>query len=117
MSDVPERLRDYRINSTNIKHKMNLWDSTADYVEKIESEKNELKSQIKKLKSVIEYNRIPLLQYASLRNKFQKMTDDILGRNYYNMGMDVYECDQNCCEDITYKANKTILKKIMEIFW
>ena len=62
-------------------------------------------------KSFYKENRIALLQYKSLRKNFAKMVRDILGNNYYNLAMDVYECDRGCCEDITYKFNS--LKK----FW
>jgi len=51
-------------------------------------------------KDFYENNRISILQYNSLRKHFQSMITTILGENYYNMGMDVYECDRMCCEDI-----------------
>ena len=57
-------------------------------------------------------NRIRLLQYESLRSNFQKMVEDVLGKDYYNMGMDVYECDRICCEDITRRANMTALERL-----
>lgn len=47
--------------------------------------------------------RISLLQYDNLRKHFQMMVDEILGENYYNMAMDVYDCDRICCEDIIRK--------------
>jgi len=52
-------------------------------------------------KDFYDENRVKLLQYESLRTNFNKMIDDILGEKYYNMAMDVYECDRICCEDIT----------------
>ncbi len=55
-------------------------------------------------KSFYDENRISLLQYKSLRKNFQKMVSAVLGNDYYNMAMDVYESDKQCCEDITYKA-------------
>lgn len=57
-------------------------------------------------------NRVALLQYESLRKNFHQMVNDVLGDDYYNMAMDVYDCDKICCEDITRKANKTILDKL-----
>lgn len=62
-------------------------------------------------------NRISLLQYESLRSNFSKMVDDVLGEDYYNLAMDVYECDRVCCEDITNKAKskgffRSLLKKL-----
>lgn len=55
-------------------------------------------------KNFYDENRISLLQYASLRKNFSKMVDDVLGKDYYNMAMDVYDSDKCCCEDITRKA-------------
>lgn len=55
-------------------------------------------------KSFYDENRVRILQYNSLRKNFQKMVDDVLGNDYYNMEMDVYECDRVCCEDITRKV-------------
>jgi len=67
----------------------------------------------KELARVQEIDRIRLLQYESLRNHFSTMVKDVLGKNYYNMGMDVYECDRLCCEDITRKANSTWIEKLV----
>ena len=63
-------------------------------------------------KAFYEENRIALLQYKSLRINFDKMVADVLGSGYYNMGMDVYTCDELACNDITQKANRTILQRI-----
>ncbi len=57
-------------------------------------------------KKFYDENRVAILQYKSLRENFQKMVGDVLGEDYYNMGMDVYEADRICCEDITNKATK-----------
>lgn len=59
-----------------------------------------------------EENRVALLQYKSLRENFDRMVDTVLGKNYYNMGMDVYTCDKICCEDISLKANRTWLERL-----
>lgn len=64
----------------------------------------------------IEANRVALLQYESLRKNFQKMVDDVLGEDYYNMAMDVYDSDRICCEHITRKANRTIIERLFDIF-
>ena len=55
-------------------------------------------------KQFYDENRVRMLQYDSLRKNFKKMVRDILGSDYYNMGMDVYVCDEICCEDITSKV-------------
>ena len=57
-------------------------------------------------------NIVPLLQYESLRKNFSKLVDDVMGDDYYNMAMDVYDADRICCEDITRKANMTILQRL-----
>ena len=44
--------------------------------------------------------RIRLLQYDNLRKLFSQLIDDVLGTNYYNMGMDVYTCDELTCKDL-----------------
>lgn len=62
-------------------------------------------------KQFYDENRVKLLQYDSLRKNFHKMVDDVLGKDYYNMAMDVYDCDKECCEDITRKATG-FLKRI-----
>jgi len=55
-------------------------------------------------KEFYDKNRIPILQYESLRKNFQKMINEVLGDDYYNYEMDVYECDRQCCEDITRRS-------------
>ena len=49
-------------------------------------------------------NRVSLLQYDSLRVNFNKMVTDVLGKDYYNTAMDVYDSDKQCCEHITRKS-------------
>jgi len=66
-------------------------------------------------KKFYEENRIPLLQYESLRENFQLMVDDVMGKDYYNMAMDVYDCDKICCGDITRKANRTLLDRLFNL--
>ncbi|GFN32482.1 Lar family restriction alleviation protein [Paenibacillus xylaniclasticus] len=51
-------------------------------------------------------DRISLLQYDNLRKHFKQLVDDILGRDYYNEGMDVYTCDEYCCRDIKLKLKR-----------
>ena len=50
--------------------------------------------------------RIMLLQYKSLRKYFKELTDDVLGKDYYNMGSDVYSSDRITCEDLKAKLKK-----------
>jgi hypothetical protein len=65
-------------------------------------------------KDFYEENRISVLQYASLRTNFYNMVSDVLGKDYYNMAMDVYEGDRICCEDVAYKAKRTAWQRFME---
>jgi len=65
-------------------------------------------------KDFYEKNRIPLLQYESLRGHFGLMIEDIMGEDYYNMGMDIYETDRICCEDIARKANRSVLERLFD---
>jgi hypothetical protein len=52
-------------------------------------------------------DKIRLLQYENLRKHFNKLVKDVLGEDYYNLAMDVYTCDEQCCEDLRskYKCN------------
>ena len=68
-------------------------------------------------KKFYDENRISLLQYKSLRKYFRKMIYDVLGKDYYNMAMDVFDCDRICCEDITTKANRSIIKRIADMLF
>jgi len=54
--------------------------------------------------SSYEKYKIDILQYQNLRKHFNKTIKTVLGKNYYNMGMDVYECDRITCEDIIKKT-------------
>jgi hypothetical protein len=68
-------------------------------------------------KAFYEENKVSVLQYASLRKHFNQMVHDVLGGNYYNIAMDVYEADRICCEDIVANAGKkSLLHKIAAIF-
>jgi len=53
-----------------------------------------------------EDNRIRLLQYENLRKQFQRLVDDVLGKDYYNEGMDTHKCDEYCCRDLKNKICK-----------
>ncbi|MBO9483777.1 hypothetical protein [Salinisphaera sp. G21_0] len=59
-----------------------------------------------------EENRVALLQYRSLRKYFNRMVTTVLGADYYNTAMDVYEADKICCEDITRKAKLTVWQRL-----
>jgi Lar family restriction alleviation protein len=77
-----------------------------------------MKKAIKKWNTRVNSKHIKLLQYENLRKHFRKMTDDILGKDYYNMGMDVYECDRIICEDITKQAKRfSLIRYIKSLFF
>ena len=64
-------------------------------------------------KKFYEDNRVALLQYNSLRENFSSLIDSVLGKDYYNMAMDVYECDRICCEDIEHKAKLNWIERLL----
>lgn len=72
----------------------------------------EEKKDLEFYKNFYDNNRIALLQYESLRKNFSLMVDDVLGDDYYNMAMDVYDADRICCEDITRKSKRTWLQRL-----
>jgi len=76
-----------------------------------------MKDKSKKFyKEFYDNNRVALLQYESLRINFNKMVTDTLGEDYYNMGMDVYDGDRICCEDITIKVkSKGFFRNLFQI--
>ena len=65
-------------------------------------------------KAFYDENRIALLQYESLRENFNTMVTNVLGKDYYNMAMDVYACDKICCEDVTAKANRSLFFNLLK---
>lgn len=60
-----------------------------------------------------EFDEISKMQYASLRKNFNKLIRDVLGDDYYNMAMDVYDADRICCEDIAIKANRGWFERLI----
>ena len=57
---------------------------------------------ISKLNQEAHLNGIYLEQYDNLRKHFQHLVEYILGKGYYNTGMDVYTCDILTCEDLCF---------------
>jgi len=70
----------------------------------IDIENKGMEKSIEFYKKFYNDNRVRLLQYNSLRFNFNKMIENVLGVDYYNSAMDVYESDRISCEDITTKA-------------
>ena len=68
----------------------------------------ELQHQINNLNNKIEELEIINPIYKNLRQQFNRMTEIILGEDYYNMGCDTYTCDKLTCEDIINKKVKIL---------
>lgn len=67
-------------------------------------------------KAFYDENRVALLQYKSLRENFHSLVNNVLGDDYYNMAMDVYDADRICCEDIVKKLNNSFLARFFNLF-
>lgn len=68
--------------------------------------------EIKRLKHEKEmYKHI----YTELRKQWNRVVDEILGKNYYNYGCDHYSCDKFTADDIIYKYKKN--RKRWWEFW
>ncbi len=62
-------------------------------------------------KDFYDEHRVSILQYNNLRKHFNKMINDILGPDYYNIEMDVYQSDIACCEDTIRYSQISCLDK------
>ena len=72
--------------------------------------KQELKEKVEKLTDKNEeLNRYKLI-YKNLRYYFDLVVDSVLGKDYYNMGMDTYTCDKLTCEDLIRQKRIVVLK-------
>jgi hypothetical protein len=57
-------------------------------------------------KKFYEENYATVQIHENLRKHFSNMVEIILGKDYYNLSMDVYVSDQECCQDIIEKSRK-----------
>lgn len=65
------------------------------------------RESVSNLMSDEDYTRISLLQYKNFRHSFNTyLKTPILGEDYYNLGMDTYNCDIFTCQDLKYKYDK-----------
>lgn len=48
-------------------------------------------------------DKIIRLKYSNLRENFNSLKNEVLGTEYYNMAMDVYECDRQIVKDMKRK--------------
>ena len=81
-------------------------------LQSIIDENNKMFLEIKELKKEISSLRIDKLQYDNLRKCFDNIIQEVLGENYYNMGMDIYTCDMLSSKDIIKAFNKNKRKYI-----
>ena len=75
-------------------------------INSIINENNKLILENKELKKQISVLSTDSIQYKNLRDCFSKVVTEILGEDYYNMGMDVYTCDRLSAEDIIKALKK-----------
>ena len=85
---------------------IDLWSFTLKNIIKQCDEEN--KKRFEFYKDFYNKNRIKILQYDNLRFHFNKIIKSVLGKDYYNMGMDVYTCDELTCKDIIKRTKKII---------
>lgn len=54
----------------------------------------------------------PIYQlYRELDGHYSRLINELLGKNYYNYGTDVYSCNAESCEDMLYKIRR--MKKLI----
>lgn len=51
------------------------------------------------------------LIHKELNGHYQRLINELLGRDYYNMGMDAYSCNAEACEDMLHEIRR--LKKLV----
>lgn len=71
-------------------HQLGYWEGMSDAYHNI----------LELTKEISNDNKVALMQYENLRKHFRQLTEDVLGEGYWNMGMDVYECDKLTCEHL-----------------
>lgn len=48
------------------------------------------------------------LIHKELNGHYQRLIDELLGKYYYNYGMDAYSCNTESCEDMLHEIRRTI---------
>lgn len=51
------------------------------------------------------------LIYKELNRHYQRLIDELLGKDYYNYGMDAYSCNEESCNDMLHEIRK--MKKLI----
>lgn len=84
----------------------------------LNNEKYDLECEVKRLKQELEMlqneniNELKhdrdyyKLRFTELNKNWRKLTNELLGEDYYNMGCDWYNCDKETVDDLIYKYNK-----------
>lgn len=44
--------------------------------------------------------------HRELNGHYQRLIDELLGKGYYNMGMDAYSCNAEACEDMLHEIRR-----------
>ena len=63
---------------------------------RVECHRFKTEAEIELQKSLITETKI----LSNLRKNYHRVTDHILGEDYYNMACDVYTCDDFCADDL-----------------
>lgn len=49
----------------------------------------------------------PIYQiHRELNGHYQRLINELLGKGYYNMGMDAYSCNAESCEDMLHEIRR-----------
>lgn len=51
------------------------------------------------------------LIHKELNGHYQRLIDELLGKDYYNYGMDTYSCNTESCEDMLHEIRR--MKKLI----
>ena len=61
----------------------------------------------------------PIYQiHRELNGHYQRLINELLGKGYYNMGMDAYSCNAESCEDMLHEIRR--MRKLISTgrwFW
>lgn len=44
--------------------------------------------------------------HRELNGHYQRLINELLGKDYYNMGMDAYSCNAESCEDMLHEIRR-----------
>jgi hypothetical protein len=67
------------------------------------------------LASIYKEDRPSSYRWMRMCEVFDSLIEAVLGKDYYNMGMDTYACDEYAGEDIARKCSRRAAKKYIKI--